>query len=79
MRVTTILVNDEPKCVVRPVDRKALGRFLRNGHAYLTEGMGDATVTHRDADGEESARWQSALLLHQVWGGSEDAFFGIPL
>ena len=80
MRVTTILVNDVPRVVVRPVDRKALARFLRNGHGYLTEGFpDDAIVTHRDAQHDENARWQSAFRLHQVWGGSDDTFFGIPL
>ncbi|MGY6217713.1 hypothetical protein ACW73L_21345 [Methylolobus aquaticus] len=80
MRVTTILVNDVPRAVVWPVDRKALARFLRNGHGYLTEGFpDDAIVTHRDAQHDENARWQSAFRLHQVWGGSDDTFFGIPL
>lgn len=79
MRITTILVNDVPKVAVRPLDRKALGRFLRNGHTYLSAGASDAVVTHRDADDEEAARWRSALQLHTAWGGSEDTFFGIPL
>jgi hypothetical protein len=79
MRVTTILVNDIPKVVVRPLDRKDLGRFLRNGLAYLSAGDADAVITHRDADEEEAARWQSGFQLHTAWGGSEDTFFGIPL
>ena len=79
MRITTILVNDVPKVVVWPLDRKALGRFLRNGHAYLTEGDPGAVVTHRNAEQTETARWQSAFRLHQAWGGSEDTFFGVPL
>lgn len=79
MRVTTILVNDVPKVAVRPNDRKDLGRFLRNGHKYLSAGAADVVVTHRDADEQEAARWQSALQLHTAWGGSEETFFGIPL
>lgn len=79
MRITTILVNDIPKVAVRPNDRKALSRFLRNGRQYLSAGDPEASVTHRDADEQEAARWQSAFQLHTAWGGSEDTFFGIPL
>jgi hypothetical protein len=79
MRITTILVNDIPKVVVRPLDRKDLARFLRNGHAYLSADAAEAVLTHRDADEHESARWRSALQLHLAWGGSDDTFFGVPL
>ncbi len=79
MRITTILANDIPKVAVRPNDRKDLGRFLRNGHQYLSGGDPNAALTHRDADEQEVARWQSAYQLHAAWGGSEDTFFGVPL
>lgn len=79
MHITTILVNDIPKVAVRPNDRKALSRFLRNGGKYLSGGVPDATITHRDADATEAARWQSALDLHLAWGGNEEDFFGVPL
>ena len=36
MLPTTILVDDMPRCVVRPNDTKDLNRFLRNGRAYLS-------------------------------------------
>jgi hypothetical protein len=79
MRITTILVDDVPKVAVRPNDRKDLGRFLRNGHKYLSAGAADAVITYRDADEQEAARWYAALELHTAWGGSEEHFFGIPL
>jgi hypothetical protein len=79
MRITTILVNDIPRVAVRPNDRKDLQRFLRNGHKYLSAGVPDVTISHRDADEQESARWQSAFQLHTAWGGSDDTFFGVPL
>jgi hypothetical protein len=79
MRITTILVNDVPKVAVRPNDRKDLQRFLRNGHKYLSGGLSEVIITHRDADEAESARWQSAYQLHTAWGGSDETFFGIPL
>ena len=79
MHITTVLVNDVPKVVVRPNDRKDLGRFLRNGQKYLSDGVADAVLTHRDADEQEAARWRSAFQLHTAWGGSEDTFFGVPL
>lgn len=79
MHITTILVNDVPKVVVRPNDRKALVRFLRNAHNYLSEGHDDAVISHRDADERESERWHSAHRLHLVWGGDDESFFGTPL
>lgn len=79
MQVTTILVNDIPKAVVRPNDRKDLSRFLRNGRAYFTAGAPDAELSHRPADEAEAARWRSAYQLHLAWGGSEEWFFGVPL
>ena len=79
MKVTTILVDEIPKAVVKPVDTKDLRRFLKNGNAYLTAGNTDAKVSHRDADDVESDRWRSAFSLHRAWGGDEDGFFGVPL
>jgi hypothetical protein len=79
MRITTILVNETPKVVVRPVDRKDLMRFLRNANRYLCSEAPEAVVSHRDADETEADRWRAALQLHTVWGGSDENFFGIPL
>ena len=80
MPITTILVGNIPTVVVRPVDRKDLLRFLRNGNVYLIGDLPEsAEVTHRDATREESLLWHSARELHRIWGGDEDQFFGIPL
>jgi hypothetical protein len=79
MKITTILVDDKPKAVVKPVDTKDLRRFLKNGNVYLTAGNADATITHREADDSESNRWLLAFRLHRAWGGDEDGFFGTPL
>jgi hypothetical protein len=79
MKITTILVDETPKAVVKPVDAKDLRRFLKNGNSYLTAGDASATISHRDADETESDRWRSAFRLHTAWGGDEDAFFGVPL
>lgn len=79
MKITTILVNDMPKAVVRPVDTKDLRRFLKNARSYLNAGDSDAVITHRDADEQEVARWTAALELHTAWGGERENYFGIPL
>ncbi|PPD03710.1 MAG: hypothetical protein CTY29_08640 [Methylobacter sp.] len=79
MKITTILVDEIPKAVVKPVDNKDLRRFLKNGNAYLTVGNTEAKVSHRDADDMESDRWLLAFQLHKAWGGDEDGFFGVPL
>ncbi|MFA5985577.1 MAG: hypothetical protein WC782_16280 [Methylococcaceae bacterium] len=79
MKITTILVDEIPKAVVKPIDTKDLRRFLKNGNAYLSAGNEDANITHREADDAESERWRSAFRLHTAWGGDEDGFFGIPL
>ena len=34
MLPTTILIDDAPRCVVRPTDSKDLNRFIRNGKAF---------------------------------------------
>lgn len=79
MTPTTILIDEVPRCVVRPTDQKALNRFLRNGKTYLLAGRADAAVTYREADPAELARWRDALALHKACGGEDEEFSGVPL
>lgn len=79
MLPTTILVDETPRCVVRPNDTKALNRFLRNARPYLLAEQAEGKITHRNATDDEVARWRNALALHEAWGGSDEDFFGIPL
>jgi hypothetical protein len=79
MLPTTILIDEAPRCVVRPTDSKALNRFIRNGRSYLLRDNPDGKITYRNASEEESAKWHNAFALHKAWGGDEEAFFGIPL
>ncbi|MEP9366596.1 hypothetical protein [Xanthobacter sp. VNH20] len=79
MMPTTILIDEAPRCVVRPVDTKDLQRFLRNGKVYLLAERPDGKITHRSADEAELARWHNALALHKAWGGADEEFFGVPL
>lgn len=79
MLPTTILVDEAPRCVVRPNDAKALNRFIRNGRSFLLGGKADAAVSHRPADPGELAKWRDALALHEACGGNEDDYFGVPL
>jgi hypothetical protein len=79
MLPTTILIDEAPRCVVRPTDTKALNRFIRNGKSYLLAENPDGKITHRNADEVEQAKWHSAFTLHKARGGDEEAFFGIPL
>jgi hypothetical protein len=76
---TTILIDESPRCVVRPTDIKALNRFIKNGKSYLLAGKPDGKITHRTADEAEATKWHSAFSLHMAWGGDEEAFFGVPL
>jgi hypothetical protein len=76
---TTILIDETPRCVVRPTDTKDLNRFIRNGKSYLLAQNPNGKITHRNADEAELVRWQSALALHKAWGGADEEFFGIPL
>ena len=76
---TTILIDEAPRCVVRPNDTKDLNRFLRNAKSYLVAEQPEGKITHRNASEEELAKWRSALALHQAWGGSDEEFFGVPL
>jgi hypothetical protein len=79
MLPTTILINETPRCVVRPTDTKDLNRFIRNGKSYLLAGNRGGKITHRNADEAEQTRWQNALALHKAWGGADEEFFGTPL
>lgn len=79
MLPTTILVNETPRCVVRPTDTKALNRFIKNGRTYLLSETPDGKISHRGADDVELAKWHNAYALHKAWGGDDEAFFGIPL
>jgi hypothetical protein len=79
MLPTTILVDEAPRCVVRPTDHKALNRFIKNGKSYLLAEKPEGKITHRNADEIETTKWHSAFALHRAWGGDEEAFFGVPL
>jgi len=79
MQVTTIEVGGVARYVVRPVDNKALNRFLARARGWLLRDDADANISHRPAAPIESDRWNAAFDLHCVWGGDEDEFFGIPL
>jgi hypothetical protein len=74
-----VLVDGVPKCVIRPTDKKALDRFIRNGKKWLQAGNSEAECTYRPADELETAKWKDAYALHMAWGGDEEGFFGIPL
>ncbi|MBC7163266.1 MAG: hypothetical protein H5U26_14340 [Immundisolibacter sp.] len=79
MLPTTILVDDAPRCVVRPNDAKALSRFIRSGRPFLLGKKPDGTISHRPAEAGELAKWCDALALHEACGGTEDEYFGVPL
>jgi hypothetical protein len=79
MLPTTILIDDAPRCVVRPTDTRDLNRFIRNGKGFLLAGKPDGKITHRLANETEAGKWQSGLALHRAWGGAEEEFFGLPL
>jgi hypothetical protein len=79
MLPTTILIDEAPRCVVRPTDIKDLNRFIRNGKTYLLADNPSGKITHRNADEAELARWRNALALHKAWGGADEDFFGVPL
>lgn len=75
----TILVDEVPRCVVRPTDTKALNRFIRNARLYLLAGLSEGKVSFRAADARETARWRDGFDLHNIAGGAEEEFFGVPL
>lgn len=79
MQVQTIEVDGIARYVVRPVDRKAMMRFLNRGREWLLRNNPDGAVSHRDAIADEAEKWEAAFALHTIWGGDEDGFFGIPL
>jgi hypothetical protein len=79
MLPTTILIDEAPRCVVRPTDSKDLNRFIRNGKTYLLADKPDGRISHRNADDTEAVKWRNALALHKAWGGAEEEFFGTPL
>lgn len=79
MLPTTILIDEMPRCVVRPNDTKDLNRFIRNGKTFLLAEKPEGKITHRNASDTEMTKWQNALALHRAWGGDEDNFFGVPL
>ncbi len=79
MLPTTILIDDAPRCVVRPTDNKDLNRFIRSGKSYLLAENPVGKITHRNASEAESAKWHNALALHKAWGAADEEFFGTPL
>ena len=79
MLPTTILIDEAPRCVVRPTDTKDLIRFIRNGKTYLLAENPSGKITHRNADETEAVKWRNALALHKAWGGADDDYFGTPL
>jgi len=66
MLPTTILIDQVPRCVVRPTDTKDLNRFIRNGKTYLLGENPDGKITHRNADDAEAVKWRSGLALHKL-------------
>lgn len=79
MLPTTILIDETPRCVVRPTDTKDLNRFIRNGKSYLLAEQPEGRITHRNASDDEISKWHNGLALHRAWGGAEEDFFGTPL
>lgn len=79
MQPMTILVDDKPRCVVRPNDMKGLQRLIRNAKPWLTEQAPEGKTSFRDADPTETALWRDARGLHLAAGGNEEEFIGVPL
>lgn len=79
MLPTTILIDDSPRCVVRPNDMKDLTRFIRNGKSFLLAEKPEGKIAHRLAEEAEVQKWRNALALHKAWGGNDEDFFGTPL
>ena len=79
MLPTTILIDEAPRCVVRPNDLKDLKRFLRNAKGFLLAERPEGKITHRNANDEESQKYKAALALHKACGGEDENFFGTPL
>jgi hypothetical protein len=79
MLPTTILIDEAPRCVVRPNDMKDLKRFLRNAKGFLLAERPEGKITHRNANEDESQKYKNALALHKACGGEDENFFGTPL
>jgi hypothetical protein len=79
MLPTTILIDEAPRCVVRPNDMKDLKRFLRNAKSFLLAERPDGKITHRNASEDESQKYRNALALHKACGGEDESFYGTPL
>jgi hypothetical protein len=79
MLPTTILIDEAPRCVVRPNDLKDLKRFLRNAKSFLLAERPEGKITHRNANDEETLKYKNALALHKACGGEDDSFYGTPL
>jgi hypothetical protein len=79
MLPTTILIDEAPRCVVRPNDLKDLKRFLRNAKGFLLAERPEGKITHRNANEEESQKYKNALALHKACGGEDENFYGTPL
>jgi hypothetical protein len=79
MLPTTILIDEAPRCVVRPNDMKDLKRFLRNAKGFLLSERPEGKITHRNANEDESQKYKNALALHRACGGEDENFFGTPL
>lgn len=79
MMPMTVLVDEAPRCVVRPTDMKALNRFVRNAKTYLLRELPDGKITFRAADDQETVKWWDAFNLHNAAGCAEEEFFGVPL
>ncbi len=75
----TVLVDEKPKCVIRPNDLKHLQRFLRTGKPWLLAGAPEGKLAHREADEAERAVFENARGLHCIAGGEDEDFFGAPL
>jgi hypothetical protein len=79
MLPTTILIDEAPRCVVRPNDLKDLKRFLRNAKGFLLAERPEGKITHRNATEDESQKYRDGLALHKACGGDDENFFGTPL
>ncbi|ACB94769.1 hypothetical protein [Beijerinckia indica] len=79
MLPTIIMVDEVPRCVVRPTDKKDLDRFIRNAKKYLLADNEEGKVTHRPANDTESAQWFEGAALNKAWGGADENYFGLPI
>ena len=75
MLATTILINEAPRCVVRPTDNKDLVRFIRNGKSFLLAGTPDGKITHRNATETEFGKMARGPGAAQSVGRLRRGFF----